>query len=314
MNAPTNPATYLTSTDIATRFGVSLACVSNWRRRFGPDSTHPFPAPEPGHPTPVWHRDRWPEIDAWNKQRGGHRAGRRKPGPSTRRCRNGYLHLADVADLLGVSRSYVRQWVKSYRPLPEPFPVPDEVTTRGDKRLMWWREARRDELVGWRQRHLTYLADQVRHQRRPTRGPRRQPADALADIARTFLQADPVVALQALALIHCHGDDGALNAEQRTVAARAYELACLVDEVVQSDEARGWLRQIMQDIAPQRARSPHYLGALPRFAFLLAQLGQYELVDRIGRLGAADDAHQLSEYEDNARNDDTTSTTEPHVT
>lgn len=300
MNATTSPATYLTSTDVAARFGVSLACVSNWRRRYADTST-PFPAPEEGHPTPVWHRDRWPDIAAWNKQRGGHRAGRRKRGTNTprRRGRDGYLHLADVAELLEVLRSYVRQWVNGDRPLPEPFPVPDEVTTRGDKRLVWWRESRRDELVEWRQRHLAYLADQVRHRRRPTRGPRRRPADGLADIAGTFLAADPVLAFQALAVIHCHGDDGALTPAQRAVAARAYELACMIDEVVESDEARRWVGRIMQDVAPRQARSPHYLGAVARFAFLLDKLGQDELIDRIGRLCAADDAHQRDEPADN---------------
>lgn len=302
MNAPTSPATYLTSTDIAARFGVSLACVSNWRRRFGPDSTHRFPAPEPGHPSPVWHHDRWPEIVAWNERRGGHRTGPRPASARRRRGRDGFLHLADVARLLEVSRSYVRQWVNGDSPLPEPFPVPDEVSTRGDKRHMWWREARRDELVEWRQRHLAYLADQVRHRRRPTRGPRRRPADGLADIARTFLATDPVLAFQALAVIHCHGDDGALNPAQRAVAGRAYELACLVDEVVESDEARRWLGQIMQDVAPRQARSPHYLGALAQFAFLLDKLGQDELGDRIGRLCTADDADQRDEHADNGAN------------
>ncbi len=55
----------------------------------------------------------------------------------------------------------------------------------------------------------------------------------------------------------------------------------------------------MLDVAPRQVRSPHYLGALARFAFLLDKLGQDDLIDRIGRLCAADDADQRDEPTNN---------------
>lgn len=56
-------------TDLAKRFGVTVPAVSNWIRRFGPESFLPFPTPDEITPHPRWHADRWPEIELWNDQR-----------------------------------------------------------------------------------------------------------------------------------------------------------------------------------------------------------------------------------------------------
>jgi hypothetical protein len=96
--------------------------VSNWRRRYGPGSSTPFPAPEEGQPTPVWRWERWPEIEAWHERRGGHRCG---PRSGIRQPVEGqYLSVKDIAEQLNVTPGVVRQWRRKQWSIP--FPPPDE--------------------------------------------------------------------------------------------------------------------------------------------------------------------------------------------
>ncbi len=156
VNAASHPALpkFFTCTDIAARFGVTLAAVSNWRRRFGPDSPTPFPAPEEGHPTPVWGWDRWPEIDAWQVRRGGSRRGRRSG--AGRRTDREYLTVKDIADLLNVTPGAVRRWRRTAWSLP--FPQPDKEITQKTRTVSLWRAERLPDIQWWREWHLNHLA------------------------------------------------------------------------------------------------------------------------------------------------------------
>lgn len=156
----TPPSKFLTPTEIAARFGVTLAAVSNWRRRYGPDSTTPFPAPEAGHPTPVWRRERWPEIQAWDEQRGGRRRGRRR---GTRRpADTEYLSVQGIADRLSVAPRTVRQWRSQTWSIP--FPQPDKEIVQKTRTLARWRVERWPDIQWWREWHLNHLATRRQHQ------------------------------------------------------------------------------------------------------------------------------------------------------
>lgn len=157
---PATPLKFFTSTEIAARFGVTLAAVSNWRRRYGPDSTTPFPAPEDGHPTDVWRQDRWPEIEAWNEQRGGHRRGRRRGTrqPTERQ----YLSVKDIAERLNVTPRTVRQWRSKTWSMP--FPQPDKEIVQKSRTVARWRAERLPDIQRWREWHLTHLATRSQRQ------------------------------------------------------------------------------------------------------------------------------------------------------
>lgn len=172
------PPTFFTCTDIAARFGVTLAAVSNWRRRFGPGAENPFPAPDEGHPTPVWRWERWPEIDAWHERRGGHRPGR--PSTPRQRADGRYLSMKDIAERLNVTPGAVRQWRRAL--LPIPFPQPDKEITQKTRTVSLWREDRWPDIQGWREWHLNHLATRkhpAHASQREDRVPEQSPETAL---------------------------------------------------------------------------------------------------------------------------------------
>lgn len=157
---PATPSKFLTSTDIAARFGVTLAAVSNWRRRYGPGSTTPYPAPEDGHPTDVWSQERWPEIEAWNEKRGGHRRGRRR---GTRQpTESPYLSVKDIAERLNVTPRTVHQWRSKTWSIP--FPKPDKEIVQKSRTLARWRVDRLPDLQWWRKWHVNHLATRSQDQ------------------------------------------------------------------------------------------------------------------------------------------------------
>lgn len=146
---------FITSTDIAAEFGVARPAVSNWRRRYGPDSPTPFPPADADHPIPMWRRERWPEIHAWNEARGGHQPGVRKG--TRKRSREGapYLSIQDIADRLTVSASAVRQWLRKTWPVP--FPPPDTTDVDISRTIPYWLPDRLPDIQRWREWHLRHL-------------------------------------------------------------------------------------------------------------------------------------------------------------
>jgi len=144
---------FITSTDIAAEFGVSSAAVSNWRRRYGPDSPTPFPSPEAGFPMPLWRRERWSEIHAWNETRGGHHPGVRKSSRKPREDHT-YLSIQAIANHLNVTTGAVRQWLR--KEWPTPFPPPEARST--SRNLLRWHADRLPDIQRWREWHLRYLA------------------------------------------------------------------------------------------------------------------------------------------------------------
>lgn len=170
-------------------FGVARAAVSNWRRRYGPGSSTPFPAPEEGHPTPVWHWERWPEIDAWHEQRGGYRRGRRT---NTRRpSESQFLSVKDIADQLNVTSGVVRQWRRKQWSIP--FPPPDEEITQNSRTVARWRADRLPDIRWWREWHLNHLATRSRQRSRqdssPSESPDRQGAKVTFPPPSHFLKS-----------------------------------------------------------------------------------------------------------------------------
>ena len=69
MSTSAHDAPMLTVTDLAKRFGVTVPAVSNWLRRYGPESSTPLPIPDKPAPNPKWRAVRWPEFQLWNEQR-----------------------------------------------------------------------------------------------------------------------------------------------------------------------------------------------------------------------------------------------------
>jgi hypothetical protein len=142
---------FFTSSDIAGKLGVTLAAVSNWRRRYGPDSAFPFPAPDEADP-PRWRTERWAEIDAWQRIRGGSKTGPRGPRVPVRDARE--VVVADIASRLGVTPGLVYQWNAAH--LPRRFPPPREIP-QGTRVRYVWSVDQWDAILNWRAWHLDYI-------------------------------------------------------------------------------------------------------------------------------------------------------------
>ncbi|MFL6125759.1 hypothetical protein [Actinophytocola sp.] len=155
------PPRYFTSSDIAAHFGVTVAAVSNWRRRYGSGSPTPFPAPDEDHPIPLWQQDRWPEIDAWQERRRGSRRG---PRTTLLQQPDGlHLSIATMAEKLNVTPATVRRWRRI--PMPTPFPLPDKEIIQKTRTIPLWREEQWPDIQAWREWHLTSGAGRQRSTR-----------------------------------------------------------------------------------------------------------------------------------------------------
>lgn len=197
--------------------------------------------------------------------------------------RSDYMNMVDVARLLSVSHSRIRQWVHDEGSLPEPLPAPDETYQRSNGALVpWWRTTRSSELIAWHTRYQAWIAANYINRSRPRRGvPRTR---GVADVARLFLAEHPVPALMALATLAdtAHAGDR-LSKEQSSVAEQALELATLMaDYIPEEDKPSDHLHRILRTITTSRhARVISDGGAANQLAFLLDRLGYRALTDHL---------------------------------
>lgn len=71
---------YLSMAEVGALLGVGRSAVSKWRERYGPDSGHPFPAPDVMvGDAPGWDPQREAEIREWRAGLPGRGAGGGRP-------------------------------------------------------------------------------------------------------------------------------------------------------------------------------------------------------------------------------------------
>lgn len=96
----------LTVTDLAKRFDVTVPAVSNWLRRYGPESPAPLPVPDKPAPNPTWRAERWPEFELWNEQRTQIKRGPKRKKISRRSIAGNLMAMDDVLVSIGEVVAY----------------------------------------------------------------------------------------------------------------------------------------------------------------------------------------------------------------
>jgi hypothetical protein len=216
-----------------------------------------------------------------------------------------YLSMPEIARLLEVSPSRIRQWVRGTEDLPAPFPAPDVSFRKTNGSVVpWWRETRRKELLAWRRRHLRSIASKFRGRPRNKWGSPRVYDDP-ASIAGIFVSQAPLDILNALAALSHAADALYLTESQFAVVGNATDLAALMRDCIPQDNApHARLRAILERVTT--ARHAHVIsdgGAINQFQFLLRRLGCAALINQFRDEEAAPtDAVPPDEVLDRARN------------
>jgi hypothetical protein len=202
--------------------------------------------------------------------------------------REDYLNVPDVARLLHVSPSRVRQWVRGEEDLPEPIPHADATFQRHDDGTVhWWRVERAPELIAWRRRCQALSSAKFLNIRRSKRGAPR--VRTLDDIARAFLSQQPMAALGALAALGFFGlaPGHQMAVEESAVADQALALVSFIDDYMFADGVPGDapnedLTEVLSSVTtPRHVSVISQAGATNQLAYLLNRLGFTELTDRL---------------------------------
>jgi hypothetical protein len=136
--------TPIVQTAIADRYGVSLATVTTWLTRNGPDSALPFPACDsPPGVVPYWWPTRWPEIDKWRRAFIARHPNNHKFPPE------GYLTPSGVGVWIGRPGHWVNKVLSGAIHMPRPFPKPILNMKRRTTTVPLWTPECRPEIEAW---------------------------------------------------------------------------------------------------------------------------------------------------------------------
>ncbi|WP_093575774.1 hypothetical protein [Amycolatopsis rubida] len=102
----------LTVTTLAKRFNVTPSAVSNWLKRYGPESEAPLPRPDKPAPQPMWRADRWPEFERWNENRKLIKRGPKPENISRKPVADSPMTMDPVLDSIREVAAYARDQMR----------------------------------------------------------------------------------------------------------------------------------------------------------------------------------------------------------